>query len=118
MKWDAIHPEQNRYDFAPADSIVRFARAHDMAVRGHTLVWYRQVPSWVTDRSWTRPELEQVLHDHIRRVVGHYRGKIAQWDVVNEAVDSEGQAARQRLDARHRTGVHRPRVPLGARGRP
>ncbi len=91
MKWDTIHPEQNRYDFAPADSIVRFARAHDMAVRGHTLVWYRQVPSWVTDRSWTRPELEQVLHDHIRRVVGHYRGKIAQWDVVNEAFDSEGK---------------------------
>lgn len=90
MKWDTIHPEQDRYDFKPADAIVRFARAHDMAVRGHTLVWYRQVPSWVTDRSWTRPELEQVLHDHIRRVVGHYRGQVSQWDVVNEAVDSEG----------------------------
>lgn len=91
MKWDTIHPEQNRYDFAPADSIVRFARAHGMAVRGHTLVWYRQVPAWVTDRSWTRAELEKVLHDHIRRVVGHYRGKIAQWDVVNEAFDKEGK---------------------------
>ncbi len=91
MKWDTIHPEEHRYDFAAADSIVRFARRHGMAVRGHTLVWYRQVPSWVTDRSWTRPELEQVLHDHIRRVVGHYRGKIAQWDVVNEAFDDQGQ---------------------------
>jgi endo-1,4-beta-xylanase len=91
MKWDTIHPEDDRYDFGPADAIVRFARQHDMAVRGHTLVWYRQVPSWVADRSWTRPELEQVLHDHIRKVVGHYRGKIAQWDVVNEAFDDDGE---------------------------
>ncbi len=91
MKWATIHPDPNRYDFAPADAIVRFARAHDMTVRGHTLVWYREVPSWVTDRAWTRPELEQVLHDHIRRVVGHYRGKVAQWDVVNEAVDKDGR---------------------------
>jgi endo-1,4-beta-xylanase len=63
----------------------------------------RQVPSWVTDRSWTRPELEQVLHDHIRRAVGHYRGKISQWDVVNEAVDSEGKLRDSVLDAGHRT---------------
>jgi endo-1,4-beta-xylanase len=91
MKWDTIHPEPDRYDFGPADSIVEFARDHHMAVRGHTLVWYRQVPSWVTDRSWTRDQLEQVLHDHIRTVVGHYRGKIAQWDVVNEAVDDKGR---------------------------
>jgi endo-1,4-beta-xylanase len=91
MKWATIHPEEGRYDFAPADAIVRFARAHQMAVRGHNLVWYREVPSWVTDRLWTRAQLEQVLHDHIRTVVDHYRGKIAQWDVVNEAVDHAGK---------------------------
>ena len=32
-----------------------------------------------------------MLHDHIRTVVGHYRGKVAQWDVVNEAIDDQGQ---------------------------
>jgi endo-1,4-beta-xylanase len=91
MKWDTIHPSEDHYDFAPADAIVKFARAHHMAVRGHNLVWYRQVPAWVTDGTWTRAQLEQVLHDHIRKVVGHYRGKIAQWDVVNEAIDDTGQ---------------------------
>jgi endo-1,4-beta-xylanase len=91
MKWGTIHPAQDTYDFGPADAIVGFARAHRMAVRGHTLVWYREVPSWVTDRTWTRSELEQVLRDHIHAVVGHYRGEVAQWDVVNEAVDSEGK---------------------------
>ena len=91
MKWDTIHPEQDRYDFEPADEIVEFAQEHDMAVRGHTLVWYRQVPDWVAEREWTRAELEDVLRDHIRTVVGRYRGKVAQWDVVNEAVDDHGE---------------------------
>jgi endo-1,4-beta-xylanase len=91
MKWDTIHPAPDRYHFAPADAIVDFADSSGMVVRGHTLVWYRQVPEWVTDREWTRPELERVLRDHIRRVVGHYRGRVVQWDVVNEAIDGEGR---------------------------
>ena len=91
MKWDRIHPARDRYDFGPADTIVDFARAHHMTVRGHNLVWYREVPSWVTDHHWTRGELEQILHEHIRTVVRHYRGRVAQWDVVNEAVDKDGK---------------------------
>ncbi len=90
MKWDLIHPEAGRYDFEPADAITTFARKHDMTVRGHTLVWYRAVPAWVTDRSWTRPELERVLRDHIHTVVRRYRGTVKQWDVVNEAIDDNG----------------------------
>ena len=31
-----------------------------------------------------------ILRDHIRTVVGRYRGKIAIWDVVNEAFDWDG----------------------------
>jgi endo-1,4-beta-xylanase len=31
-----------------------------------------------------------VLNDHIDTVVGHYRGQIALWDVVNEAFDDDG----------------------------
>ncbi len=91
MKWAFIHPERHRYDFADADRIVRFARAHDMKVRGHTLVWYREAPDWVTKGHWTRPQLERILHDHIRTVVGRYRGKVAEWDVVNEALDEHGK---------------------------
>jgi endo-1,4-beta-xylanase len=91
MKWDTIHPAPDRYHFRPADAIVDYAQSNGMAVRGHTLVWYRQVPDWVNDREWTRPELERVLRDHIHRVVGRYRGKVVQWDVVNEAFDNDGE---------------------------
>src|SRR6185436_13668783 len=39
MKFDAIHPAQNTYNFTDADALVAFAEANNMVVRGHTLVW-------------------------------------------------------------------------------
>lgn len=85
MKWAQVHPERDRYDFSGADDLVAFAEQHDMAVRGHTLAWHSQNPGWLTGGSWTRDELISLLEDHIATVVGRYRGRIAQWDVVNEA---------------------------------
>jgi endo-1,4-beta-xylanase len=90
MKFGPVHPEPDRYDFTDADFIVDFAEAHDMRVRGHTLVWHNQLPAWLTERSWTREELIDILREHITTVVGHYRGRVAAWDVVNEAIADDG----------------------------
>jgi len=87
LKWEVIHPERNSFDFSQADQIVEFAIRHDMKVRGHTLVWHRQNPKWLTNRNFTSAELSQILEKHIKAVVGHYRGNIFAWDVVNEAFD-------------------------------
>lgn len=86
-KFGPIHPQPDRYAFADADTIVDLAAAHDMLVRGHTLVWHRQLPSWVENGDWTRDELLAVLREHIHTIVGRYQGRIAAWDVVNEAID-------------------------------
>ena len=40
--------------------------------------------------SWTRATLLAVMQDHIRRVMGHWKGQIPSWDVVNEAFDADG----------------------------
>ena len=90
MKWEVIHPEPGRYDFSRGDALVTFARQHQMAVRGHVLVWDLQMPAWVTKGQFTRPEWIQILCTHIKSVVGHYRGQIYAWDVVNEAVNQDG----------------------------
>lgn len=90
MKWQTIHPERNRYNFCPGDKLVAFAEANGMAVRGHVLVWHQQNPSWLTTGNFDREELIQILKDHIFTVVGHYRGKILEWDVVNEAFNGDG----------------------------
>ncbi len=90
MKFGPIHPERDRYDFAPADAIVDAAAANGQHVRGHTLVWHRQNPAWLVGGTWTRDEAISVLEDHITTVVTHFRGRVDQWDVVNEAVDDTG----------------------------
>lgn len=90
LKWDAVHPEPTRYDFTGGDATLAVAEANGIAMRGHTLAWYIQNPTWLTERSWTRPEAEALLRDHIHTVVGRYAGRISEWDVVNEAFGADG----------------------------
>jgi endo-1,4-beta-xylanase len=44
--------------------------------------------------AFSRAELIEILRDHIRTIVTRYRGRIADWDVVNEAVDESGELRR------------------------
>lgn len=109
MKWALVHPERDRYDFAAADRIVDHARANGMLVRGHTLVWHRQNPAWLENGTFTRDELIAILRDHIRTVVGHFAGRVRQWDVVNEAFRDDGTGLRDNLWLR---GIGPEYIPL------
>lgn len=86
MKWDALRPSADEYDFESADALVAYAEANHQEVRGHTLLWHSQNPAWVTEasRTWTCDDARTVLEDHIRTVVGHFKGQIYEWDVANE----------------------------------
>jgi endo-1,4-beta-xylanase len=92
MKFGPIHPWPALYDFSGADALLDFARDHQMKVRGHTLVWHKQLPDWVTAPSvpWTPVTLNRALSEHIASVVGHYKGKVYAWDVVNEPFNEDG----------------------------
>ena len=87
MKWQVVEPQRGQLDFTAADELVSFARENGQRVRGHTLVWHNQLPTWLTTGSFTPDELRQILRQHILDEVGHFRGKLYQWDVVNEAID-------------------------------
>ncbi|WP_295674392.1 endo-1,4-beta-xylanase [uncultured Mucilaginibacter sp.] len=93
MKMGPIHPEENRYNWKDADSIVAFAQAHGLKVRGHNLCWHEQAPKWMFRDSLGNPVSKEVLlkrlKDHITTVVNRYKGKIYAWDVVNEAIDDD-----------------------------
>lgn len=97
MKWDAIEPVRGRLRWTDADALVRFARANDQLVRGHTLVWHNQLPRWLTGREWSAEALGRVLRDHIRTVMGRYRGRVAEWDVLNELTADSGKGLRTSL---------------------
>ena len=91
LKWINVEPARDQYDFAVGDAIVAFAEQHGEQVRGHNLMWYRSNPTWLTKGNFTADELRQILHDHISTVVGHYKGKMAAWDVANEIFDQSGK---------------------------
>lgn len=89
MKWDATEPSPGSFRFDAGDRLVAFAEQHSMRVRGHTLVWHNQLGAWVS--ALKGAELRAAMLRHVRELTLHWKGRIAQWDVVNEAVDDAGK---------------------------
>jgi endo-1,4-beta-xylanase len=102
---DAMKPltlarREGQYDFQMADALVDWAVRNGIKVRGHCLVWHQQAAPWMFTQDGA-PVSREVLVARLRRyihdVVGHFRGRVWAWDVVNEAfavgepgVDTEG----------------------------
>lgn len=90
MKWWALQDEQDKFTFKDADDIVSFAKENNLAVRGHTLVWDKKLPKWLTEANLSKYEVESLVKNHIQTVVSHFKGQLYAWDVVNEALTSMG----------------------------
>ena len=97
LKWESIQPRPGAdgYNFEPGDRYVEFGEKNGMYIIGHTLVWHSQTPKWVFQGEGTndcdRDTLLKRMHDHIQTVVGRYKGRIKCWDVVNEALQDNGE---------------------------
>jgi endo-1,4-beta-xylanase len=92
MKFASVAPTSPTESYTGADALVSFAQAHQMAVRGHTLVWYQQVPAWVSPTN-TPAQLNTILQNHITAEMTHFAGKAFAWDVVNEAFNDDGSGS-------------------------
>jgi endo-1,4-beta-xylanase len=85
MKPAEISTAEGQYNFTAADAMVNFARDNGIKVRGHTLIWHQQTPSWMFSGSPTREILIARIERYITDVVTHFKGRVYAWDVVNEA---------------------------------
>ncbi|MBR5712785.1 MAG: endo-1,4-beta-xylanase [Lachnospiraceae bacterium] len=88
-------------------TMLEWARANGMAVRGHTLVWYSQTPQWIfyedfdTSKSYvTREVMLERMESYIKQVFTKlvsegYSDLFYAYDVVNEAWMEDGSMRSQ-----------------------
>ena len=88
LKFAETEPAQGQYSFCAADQLLAFAQANGMKMRGHNLVWSQNNPPWLLNGNFTSAQAAGIMQDHINNVVGHYKGKLVDWDVVNEALSN------------------------------
>ena len=86
MKWGTIRPDRGTFNFGPGDELVKFAENNKMMVRGHTLAWHQSVPQWLENGDFSQETAIELLEEHIYKVVTHWKGRIEEWDVVNEVI--------------------------------
>ncbi|KAK0724110.1 glycoside hydrolase superfamily [Lasiosphaeris hirsuta] len=90
QKWDSTEPSRGSFSYTKGDITTNIAKKNAQLLRCHTLVWYSQLPSWVSSATWTRANLQAVIEAHVTNVMGHYLGQCYAWDVLNEAVNDDG----------------------------
>jgi len=97
LKWVATEPTQGKFTFYSGDQMVAYAQSKGMRIHGHTLVWFDGLPAWLKNGNFTRDQLIAIMKLHIQTVVGRYKGKIQEWDVVNEAIEHKGNGLRDNI---------------------
>jgi endo-1,4-beta-xylanase len=88
MKWGALRPSAEGFNFDQADALVAFAESNRMKIRGHNLAWHQNNPKWL-EATATKENARELLVTHIETVAGRYAGRMHSWDVVNEAIRVE-----------------------------
>ena len=92
LKPNPVQVTEGKFNFTLGDAFVNFASSNNLQVVGHCLVWAKddRTPPWFF-RDGTNIASRDVLlarmKTHIDTVAGRYRGRMAMWDVVNEALD-------------------------------
>jgi len=84
MKWGAIEKVRGDRQYGTSQRIVHFAKAHGLSVRGHALVWHRNIPAWAVEALNNKEYA--VMQRHVRSMVANF-GAVRDWDVVNEAIE-------------------------------
>jgi endo-1,4-beta-xylanase len=86
MKWFEMSDAPDRADYSVPDQFADFARARDLRLRGHTVLWYWRTPTWF-HKLPDRAAAEAAMLRRVRDMVGRYRGQVHSWDVVNEPLN-------------------------------
>lgn len=87
LKPQFIHPEKETYVFEEMDTLVDAVLLRGAIVHGHALVYAKSNPDWMTETPIHGRK--EIMENHIKTVVGHFKGRVAEWDVVNEPLSGK-----------------------------
>ncbi len=90
-----LGPNEGDYDYSDGDAIVAYAKANNLRVHGHVLVWHSQQPGWFSSFAGTDEEFEEAILSYVTNTVAHFAEAkfengdpvVAGWDVVNEVFE-------------------------------
>jgi len=94
LKFNWVEPQEGLYNYADGDFIVAFAMQNNMRVHAHNLIWHQALPNWVLTFQGDSAAWENLFKTHIQTEVTHYKGQVASWDVVNEALRDDNGTLR------------------------
>jgi len=97
MKPGPVHPQENTWNWTQPEALVTFCQDNNIKTVGHCLAWHSQTNPWFFEGADRGMALAR-LKDHIHTLVGHFKGKMSGWDVVNEAIsDTAGPTDSENL---------------------
>lgn len=88
FKWTRMEGVRGQVDYGPTDAMTSFGVSNRLWQRGHAMIWDKpgRVPNWAEDQNLSSAEIAAMIVARVRSVGDRYRGAVASWDVVNEAV--------------------------------
>lgn len=96
MKMYSIYKTEE-YNFNKVDKLLAYCEEHDKRLFGHALLWHHGFPEWIEEKLENKgvDAADEFIKEYITNVVTRYKGKVAAWDVVNEAFENSGGAYRK-----------------------
>jgi endo-1,4-beta-xylanase len=92
---DPFNVSVNDINTSNIDNFEAYANINGMRKRGHVMIWYNQIPNWLENEApnWTAQQVYDFSRSYIIALSAYCHGKIDEWDVINEAITSNGYRA-------------------------
>ncbi len=95
LSMEEIWTGVDTYNFKYADSLLSYAKRHNMKVKWTHLLWHGALPTWSGFQSMPNAEFEVAVHHYIDTVMHHckayYPDVVFDYNVVNEVIDPDDQ---------------------------
>jgi endo-1,4-beta-xylanase len=81
---------------ADIDRFIKYADDNNLAKRGHVMVYSKQSPRWLNTEAvnWTAQQVYDFTRTYIIALSTYTKGRIDEWDVINEAILDGGAGYR------------------------